>query len=274
MSPLKSTFGAASAFGWIPRATVNPSLTSVEFTLWSGGSNTNTPAPGGSALKRTGLTFAGTPTYTIAVGAANEPSSFYNSIGTISETISPSASQSKNVVNGIETVYTSGSGSIQTTAGWYWSNSYGSNVYVNDILTIGHGKMGAGGNGKTASWNDPMQYYSGGGGDGFLATGNNLVNFPYYVGQGGAGSWSPSAYQAYVQNYYQYIWVNGNPGSSALAANTGVGSQQGSAAGSGGFSMRYSNTQLPLASTTGTVVYLNSGGYHNYFWKSTGSFTV
>lgn len=288
MSPLKSTFGAASAFGWIPRVTFTP-LTNVEFTVWAGGSNSG---PGGQVVKKTAQTLSVPTAYTVEVGAANSLSQIYaTGFSAVQATVS--ATSSSNVVDGVTTTYSTSGNNYSMPAGYQYQGGgpmgYGLYYNGNQIDVIG-GKPGAGGNGGNALNSFPYSYYGGAGGNGFSVTSTGLANFPSNsVGYGGPGYASPSSnfydyYYSYYDPYYGFsYWVYGgdgfingiNGGIANSGANAGNGFGAGIVqAGSGGFTMRYPDSQKQLTSTTGTVVYLQSGGYHNYFWKSTGSFTV
>jgi len=271
MSPLLETFGAASAFGWIPRA--NPNITSVESSLWSGGSNSR---PGASVVKDTGLTLLGGTNYVITIGAANASSS------ALGKTANVSGTSASNTVNGVTTTYSTFGNSFARSDGSASYGPYGAGSY-NEFgwyRSASGGAPGAAGNGGNGFSDFPYGYNGGVGGAAFTVTGADLSGFPVSNGVGRGGGGIPNPMQA---QYYAYIpgqgtfypWEYGNYGNTyPSGANTGNGYCNPYGVGSGGFTMRYPNTQAKLASTTGTVVYLNSGGYHNYFWKSTGSFTV
>lgn len=279
MSPLKSTFGAASAFGWIPRATFTP-LTNVEFTVWAGGSNSG---PGGQVVKKTAQTLSVPTAYTVEVGAANSLSQIYaTGFSAVQATVS--STSSGNVVNGTTTTYSTFGANQFAASNYYPSHSSGGAIYLYDNITAGGGSPGANGDGGAGSINLYNSFWQGGnGGSGFSSvTGAGLSGFPSNVGGGGSAKNVTTAAGIY---YYAYGYTGYEPGfsgsPSVAAPNTGTGSggfagwySSGYAAASGGFAMRYSDSQKALTSTTGSVVYLQSGGYHNYFWQSTGSFTV
>ncbi len=260
--PLLSTRGASSAFGWVPRA--NPNLTSVESTIWGGGGGTD----GGGAVKYTGDTLTSGATYTVTIGAAGSATSALSR-----STSTYNSGYGYNHVNGTTTAYYSGSQISHSSSSYPGVDIQGS-VFANPS---GKGAGGNGANGSIYFGQYGSNAVQGGGGNNGYAgvTSANLSGFPTSVGCGGGGAAGGSANQYLSYATYQYYWINKyNGGTAVSGANTGNGFGPTAAAGSGGFTMRYSNTQPPLTSTTGTVVYLNSGGYHNYFWKSTGSFTV
>lgn len=273
--PLLTTRATASAFGWLPRTTINPSVSSVESTLWAGGSN---DGPGGSVVKYTGDTIVGGQTYSVVIGGASTGSS------ALGRTAASNGTQPSNNVNGTVTTYNAGSGSpISRTYGDYTaSGPRGTGLYYNyNSYVAGGGYSGAGGNGGNAVDNFAYDYVSGAGGAGFTAvTGAGLSGYMTEVGRGSSGYLTRAFSNVYWYGNGTTVEMYGYYGNYTAGANTGVGgaatgaSTGPIAAGSGGFTMRYSNAQLPLAATAGDVVYLNSGGYHNYFWKSTGSFTV
>lgn len=274
MSPLKSTFGAASAFGWIPRAAGSAiPLSGVEFSVWGGGS---IYGPGGIVVKKTGQTIAGSSNISVVIGAANS-SSEISGAGFTTATAGVSSSVSGNIVNDVATQYQPSSASVRIEG---WDSGY--NYYYYGHYIYGSAP-GAGGNGlPPAGMSSPVNGPAGGAGYSAV-TSAGLSGFPNTLGVGGGGGsgGSPSMVWVYVSNGGYQTQMPLYAGSSpAYGANFGNGSTinatgfNNQPATSGGFTMRYSNTQLPLTSTTGTVVYLNSGGYHNYFWKSTGSFLV
>ena len=274
MSPLKSTFGAASAFGWLPRGAAKTNITGAESTLWAGGgaySYGYNQAAGGGVVKYTNDTLNLGTTYTITIGAANNGSS------ALGRTATSSQASSYNNVNGSTTTYsTNGSGVF--VGGYYYDGRY--YWYDSRSLDAAGGAPGAGGNGGNGSLNLGGGFWqSGAGGAAFSAvTSSGLAGFPTTVGRGAAGEYQPVNGQVYDTLYGYFFWASGMLGNyGPSGANTGNGqtlSPQTITAGSGGFTMRYSDTFLPLTTTTGTVVYLKSGGYHNYFWKSSGSFEV
>jgi hypothetical protein len=65
----------------------------------------------------------------------------------------------------------------------------------------------------------------------------------------------------------------GGPTSGAGAANTGNGANCFSAGGSGIVILRYPNTYADAASTTGSPVLTNTGGYKIYKFTGSGSIT-
>lgn len=279
MSPLKSTFGAASAFGWIPRAAGSSTpLSGVEFTVWGGGS---TSGPGGIVVKKTGQTIAGSSNISVVIGAANS-SSEISGAGFTTATAGVSPTVSGNIVDGTATTYsTFGSPTTFQNNCYYGNYGWGYGYYcVNNPVYVGGGAPGSAGNGGNPTNAFPSYGQTGNGGASFASvTSIGLAGFPATgVGAGGPGYTSSFGSSmnvflddgGYASGYVSVFYGTSNPN----GANTGNGYGGYYAASSGGFTMRYSNTQLPLTSTTGTVVYLNSGGYHNYFWKSTGSFLV
>ncbi len=279
MSPLKSTFGAASAFGWIPRG--GSLITGVESTLWAGGGTATqwNSAVGGSVIKYTNETLIPGTTKTVLVGAAGNSST---ALGRTATTVNAAnygeyVGTSWNNVNGTVTTFPNFGSDVQRSYG-YFDGRY----YVMQDYQLGRGAPGAGGNGGTGFTNAPY-VYSGSGGQGFTAgTGFGLTYFPgYQVGQGGCGYYNPSYSVSHYDTWYQmYVtfYLAYGTGNSAGAPNTGEGATAKSdivrPASSGGFTMRYPNSFPALTSTTGDVVYANNGGYHNYFWRSTGGFTV
>jgi hypothetical protein len=108
----------------------------------------------------------------------------------------------------------------------------------------------------------------------------------YYAGGGGAGGWTSSAYE----DGYGGLGGGGAGGGYgtggnkqaragfAGTANTGGGGGAGNQAsgangGSGVVVIRYPNTYSAAASTTGSPIITNAGGYRIYQWTTSGSVT-
>lgn len=250
-------------------------ISGVESTLWSGG---NSNGPGGSVVKYTGDTIIGGTTYTVVVGGDSSNSS------ALGRTAVSNASQPSNNVNGTVTTYNAGSAvAISRGAGDFTaSGPKGTGLYYNyNAYVAAGGYSGAAGNGANAVDNFAFSYTTGSGGAPFAAvTGSGLAGFMTDVCRGSSGYMTRAFSNVYWYGNGTTHEMYGYYGNSTSGANTGVGGAAYGASsgsipsGSGGFTMRYLDTNLPLSSTSGTVVYVQSGGYHNYFWKTSGSFTV
>lgn len=244
-----------------------PNITAVESTLWSGGSNSG---PGARVIKYTSDTLIADTTYTVTIGAANTNSSALGRTAVVSGTVSSTN------INGVSTTYSTTGGTASIPSGTVINGRY---RYMATAYAYG-GKPGAASNGGSGS-TLPTSYtwFGGNGGTSYAGvTSIGLAGFPVTgVGAGGSGNYTTSV--PIRDNFTGQIvfYAYGNNGqSNPFGANTGngFGSNGTLQAGSGGMTLKYADTQPVLTSTTGTVTYLNSGGFHNYFWKSTGSFTV
>lgn len=266
--PLLSTIAAGSVAGWTPHG--GAPITGAEFTIWAGG---NSNGSSGRVRTLTGQTLA-PASHTVTIGGASTESSLY--LGSSPLAIADPYAAS-NVVNATYSP-SSGGGYSYGTAGFFNAGDNYNGYYRYGYSQVNGGSPGAGGNGGNYSGGPYENATSGDAGPGFSSgTSFGLAGFPVSVSHGGNGD--ISGYPVYVENYYwwDFYEVYGFYGQPApiTGGNSGSGQQAfpSVAAGSGGMTLRYPSSQAPLSSTSGNVTYLNSGGYHNYYWKSTGGFT-
>ena len=270
-------------------------LSNAEIVIFGGGATSYAQSAGGSVVHATGQTISSSGTVTVGAAQANSTLTYVPASGS-AETLTASAGlQAPNTVVTSQSTQSLNGGTTTFT----YRNAYGASC---DYTLNGVTTTRTGGQGSDHNYTGESGFYGYGSGTGGGASpgsngGNGNLGFgACYVspsaGSGangwtspisgkqigsGAGGWSGGqAYQWGGRCVYNGNG-SGSNGSGATGANSGcAGSGHGSprSAGSGGFELRYSNSQPQLTSTTGSVSYTNAGGYHQYLWNSSGGFTV
>jgi hypothetical protein len=265
-----------------------PTIKSVDFLVYGGGQVTTAGGGGGHAVYTTGaaITKAGT----VVVGAAGNQSSllYFDSSGSpisaIADAGGPKSTTalasdathpnrtaanggaSSLTLNGVKTVQAGGTGS---GISYSVTNSYG----YGDGGGGGSSPAATGGTGDAYSFNKfgDVNLYTGAGADGYTSLISGKV-----ISSGTGGNGSGQGYQYGSRTTYigEQMSANGAGATGANSGCAGATSINFRDAGSGGFEMRYPNTQPQLKATTGTVSYTNTGGYHVYVWSSSGGYTI
>lgn len=250
--PLLSTFGAASARGWIPRG--NPPKTVKAVAIGggaTGGNGGNNSYLGGNAglvdvNQNSSLGASGS----VIVGAAGSYSSFNGVTGSAGTGLQGSVSSYSSYQYWTDGYYTTtvnatfGTNFAFWFMGYYWGqfpyygagNSFGqvANYTLNGVKKAQHGK----------SWaSDVINYFGTVWGD--------------YFGQ--------------TSVWVQYDATDNSP----YVANSGSGGGYAAQAGySGLVYIEYPATFDKLTATTGTVEYALLNGMHTYTWTTSGGYTV